>query len=81
MKTTRTAFCRTAIAMGVATAYSIPSFAQLEEVVVTATKRAESVQDIPMSVQAISGEALRAMAITNWATWRPPSPISLSVTV
>jgi outer membrane receptor protein involved in Fe transport len=38
--------------------------AQLEEVVVTATKRAESVMDIPMSVQAISGERLEAMAIT-----------------
>jgi len=37
--------------------------AQLEEVVVTATKRVESVMDIPMSVQAISGEKLDAMAI------------------
>ena len=65
MKTTRTAFCRTAIALGVAAAYSIPSYAQLEEVIVTATKRAESTQDIPMSVQAVSGERLEAMAITD----------------
>ena len=65
MKTTRTAFCRTAIALGVAAAYSIPSYAQLEEVIVTATKRAESTQDIPMSVQAVSGARLEAMAITD----------------
>jgi outer membrane receptor protein involved in Fe transport len=38
--------------------------AQLEEVIVTATKRTESVQDIPMSVQAVSGEKLNAMAIS-----------------
>ena len=65
MKTTRTAFCRTAIALGVAATYSIPSYAQLEEVIVTATKRAESTQDIPMSVQAVSGERLEAMAISD----------------
>jgi outer membrane receptor protein involved in Fe transport len=39
--------------------------AQLEEVMVTATKRVESTQDIPMSVQAISGENLNAMGIDN----------------
>jgi len=65
MKTTRTAFCRTAIALGVAAAYSIPSYAQLEEIIVTATKRVESTQDIPMSIQAISGETLNAMGIDN----------------
>lgn len=36
----------------------------LEEVIVTATKRAESIQDIPMSIEAVSGEKLDAMAIT-----------------
>lgn len=38
---------------------SAQSFAQpMEEVVVTATKRAESIQDVPMSVSVVSGEVL-----------------------
>ncbi|NIQ94363.1 MAG: TonB-dependent receptor plug domain-containing protein [Desulfuromonadales bacterium] len=37
----------------------------LEEITVTATKRAESVQDIAMSIQAISGESLSNFAIDN----------------
>ncbi len=54
----------------VATAVSLalPGFAaaqQLEEVMVTATKRAETTQDIPMSVQAISSEALESFAISD----------------
>ncbi|PTU30904.1 hypothetical protein CJD38_11370 [Stenotrophobium rhamnosiphilum] len=35
-----------------------PSHAQIEEVVVTATKRAENVRDIPASITALSGEEL-----------------------
>ena len=35
-----------------------PSHAQIEEVVVTATKRAENVRDIPASISALSGEEL-----------------------
>ena len=38
--------------------------AELEEVVVTARQRAESSQDIPMMVQAISGEELQKQGIT-----------------
>ncbi|MGA9575332.1 MAG: TonB-dependent receptor, partial [Lysobacterales bacterium] len=33
----------------------------LEEVIVTATKRAESIQDVPLSIATVSGEALQAM--------------------
>ena len=33
----------------------------LEEVIVTATKRSVSIQDIPASVQALNSEALQAM--------------------
>ena len=33
--------------------------AQLEEIVVTATKREESVMDVPLAVQALSGDFLR----------------------
>jgi outer membrane receptor protein involved in Fe transport len=37
----------------------------LEEVMVTATKREESTQDIAMSVQVLSGDSLQAMSIDN----------------
>ncbi|MEH6583136.1 MAG: TonB-dependent receptor [Halioglobus sp.] len=47
---------RTAIAVAVATA--TPAFAQLEEVVVTAQKREQSVQDVPSSVAAFSEDML-----------------------
>ena len=37
------------------------SQAQLEEIVVTATKRAASLQDVPLSITAVSGETLELM--------------------
>ena len=54
-------FRRRAIAAGVTAAIGSGSAglawsAELEEVVVTARQRAESSQDIPMMVQALSGE-------------------------
>ncbi|TXS94321.1 TonB-dependent receptor [Parahaliea maris] len=40
-----------------ATALGTPAFAQsLEEVVVTATKRSESIQDVPLAITALSGD-------------------------
>ena len=33
----------------------------LEEVIVTATKRAESIQDVPLSIATLSGEDLQTM--------------------
>ena len=41
----------------------------LEEVIVTARKRSESVMDIPASVQAISGETLKEMGATSVADY------------
>ena len=41
---------------------------QLEEIIVTATKRAQSVQDIPQSVEAFSGERLQNMGIADIST-------------
>lgn len=40
---------------------------QLEEVVVTAQKRSQSLQDVPISVSAVSGEKLNEAGITNFA--------------
>ena len=38
--------------------------ASLEEVVVTARQRAESVQDVPMMIQALSGDEIQTRGIT-----------------
>jgi len=42
---------------------SSPVYAQLEEIVVTATKQAERLQDVPISVNALSGETMRSQGI------------------
>ncbi len=41
------------------------SAGQLEEVVVTSQKRAESLQDVPVAIQALSGETLEAAGISD----------------
>ncbi len=41
------------------------AFAQLEEVVVTAQKRQESMQEVPIAVTAITGDTIAAQNITN----------------
>ncbi|MFT6047520.1 MAG: iron complex outermembrane receptor protein [Arenicella sp.] len=51
-----------AVAIGASLAAGYAS-AELEEIVVTATKRTESAQDIPVTVQAISGETLRQLGV------------------
>lgn len=61
-------FRRSVIATGVLAALSLQTTAvaqerQIEEVVVTAQKRAESLQDIPVAVTAISGKDLEIMGI------------------
>jgi len=38
---------------------------QLEEVIVTATKRAESVMDVPIAITAMSGDAIRAINLND----------------
>ena len=57
-----------ATAVILATASSAPVFAQvIEEVIVTATKRQESIQDIAVSVSAMSGEQLDALGLSDMA--------------
>lgn len=38
----------------------------IEEIVVTATKRAESMQDIPVSIQAMQGDDIRELGVDNF---------------
>ena len=41
--------------------------AEIEEIVVTATKRATSLQDTPMSISALSGETLEKLGVNDFA--------------
>ena len=52
-------------------AASISSYthAQIEEVVVTATKRAASTQDIPIAVTALGEESMEQMGVTNFSDY------------
>ena len=55
---------KSALAIAIAAATVVPAaHAQIEEVVVTAQKRAESIQDVPISVSAFDAEALDAQQI------------------
>jgi len=47
---------------------------QLEEIVVTATKRAESAQSIPLSISAISGEELEARGVVDFFDYATTIP-------
>ena len=54
------------VAVGVALGVPLPAAAQvIEEVVVTAQKREESVQDVPISVTAFSGDAAKKLGFIN----------------
>ena len=43
----------------------MPAYAQIEEVVVTARKTSESLQDVPMSITSLSAEQLERRDFTN----------------
>lgn len=53
-----------AMLLSVLVGASTASAQVLEEVIVTATKRAESIQDVPISILAFSGDAIRENSIT-----------------
>jgi len=70
----RNRYIKTLLLSGASSAAMIPMFAQaqtdalssaIEEVVVSATRRAQAVQDIPYNVSAISGEDLENMGIVD----------------
>lgn len=66
MKLSKTAIS-IAVAAAIGTSSGIAYGDVLEEVTVTATKREESVQDIPLSVSALSGEQLDALGLSDMA--------------
>lgn len=58
---------KTAIATAIATALTTPVVAQdaIEEIIVTATKRESSVQDLSVAVTAISGDSIKELQLVN----------------
>ncbi|MBT4518442.1 MAG: TonB-dependent receptor plug domain-containing protein, partial [Halieaceae bacterium] len=60
-------FTRTALGAAIFAATTTMAVAQpmLEEVVVTAQKRTESLQDVPISVNAVAGDKMMEAGITN----------------
>lgn len=52
----------------------LPAYAQIEEVVVTARKREESLQDVPISVQALSGESIAEQGLFDIGALAPYIP-------
>ncbi|MBT5203963.1 MAG: TonB-dependent receptor plug domain-containing protein, partial [Gammaproteobacteria bacterium] len=46
----------------------------LEELIVTATKRSESTQDIALSIETLSGESMEAMGITDFSELQSTVP-------
>ena len=55
------------LALAIATASSGAYAAQLEEIIVTAQKRAQSLQDVPISMTAIDGKRMEDAGITSFA--------------
>ena len=69
---TRTIALAVSLASGVL--LSNAASAQLEEVIVTAQKRAESAQDVPIAITAFDEEAMKAKQITGFADMRFTAP-------
>ena len=55
-----------ALAGASATVFSTAAFAQLETIVVTAEKRSENIQTVPIAITALSGDQLRAAKIRDF---------------
>lgn len=55
-----------AFAVTLGTIAAAPAYGQIEEVIVTATKRPESMQDIPVAVSAVQEETLDQLGVSNF---------------
>ena len=64
----------TAITLLTVGTFSSVATAQLEEVIVTAQKRLESAQDVPIAITAFDADALEAKQITGFADMRFTAP-------
>jgi iron complex outermembrane receptor protein len=78
-RTSSTTFLRTPISAGVIVALTSPAvMAQdnlaIDEVVVTAQKRTENLQDVPISIQALGSEAIQELNITNFKDYTQMLP-------
>lgn len=58
-----------AIASAIAATFSGGAAAEIEEITVTATKRAQSMQDIPVAVQALSESTMSDLGINNFSDY------------
>lgn len=65
---------QTAIYSIVAGVLATPALAQVDQIVVTATKRAENAQDIPVAVQAIGGDTLDELNVDNFTDYLTQLP-------
>ena len=65
--------CAIALAMAVGASGTASAAGQLEEIVVTATKRSESAQDIPITVQALGEQALEDLGNLKFQRLHPKS--------
>jgi iron complex outermembrane recepter protein len=52
-------------ASGVLFVFANPAMAQIEEILVTAQKRSESLQDVPIAITAYTGDTLQTLGVTN----------------
>jgi outer membrane receptor protein involved in Fe transport len=48
------------------TAFAVPAYAQIETVVVTAERKAEDIQTVPVAVTALTGQDLKARQVSNF---------------
>jgi len=63
---TRSRLLAGASAVAITAALNAPAFAQIDEIVVTATKREESAQDVPLAVSALTSTTLEDLDVDNF---------------
>ncbi len=61
-------------ALLVSTALTTPAFAQIETVIVTAEKKAEDIQTVPIAITALSGSDLKTRQISQFKDCSSTSP-------